>query len=336
MAAASSSSSSGSRHSSGDRRGEQLLVRVLDDEDVLDVRPVAELRRAAGAADGRRSRPGRRRAWRCSRCRRDAAAGSACAARTRRTGCRSTPRGAGGGSSRASRRGRRARARALRAPTASCFERRIMSRNVVRWKLRSGQARDDLLVAEERLRSPQQRRERQLEVHHQAVHRASASSESWSYRPGTGATRARAACGTPGRAAGPGSARSCADARVAPHEAPARGALCRQRPLDHCRDGLGRRAVRAALGRDPAECRGALAVRARPPARRPARQARPRAARRVAHIGVRIVPGSTIGDADAPRRELDPQRVGDRLERVLRSGIGAQERQCASARRSSR
>jgi hypothetical protein len=33
-----------------------------------------------------------------------------------------------------------------------------------------GQAGDDLLVAEERLGAPQQRRQRQLEVHHQPLH----------------------------------------------------------------------------------------------------------------------------------------------------------------------
>ena len=43
MAAASFSSSSGSSHSSGIGAGQQLLVRVLDDEDVLDRRLVLEL-----------------------------------------------------------------------------------------------------------------------------------------------------------------------------------------------------------------------------------------------------------------------------------------------------
>jgi hypothetical protein len=36
-----------------------------------------------------------------------------------------------------------------------------------------GQASDDLLLAEVRLRAPEQSRNRQLEVHHQAVHRSS-------------------------------------------------------------------------------------------------------------------------------------------------------------------
>ena len=46
-----------------------------------------------------------------------------------------------------------------------------------------GQARDDLAVAEERLRPAQDMRERQREVHHQAVHSAHSSTPEARSRP---------------------------------------------------------------------------------------------------------------------------------------------------------
>jgi hypothetical protein len=44
-------------------------------------------------------------------------------------------------------------------------------------------------------------------------------------------------------------------------------------------------------------------------------------------IGVAIVPGSTIATCMPERRELEPERVGHRLERELRHRVRAEERQ---------
>ncbi len=98
----------GRRHASGSDARDELLVRVLDHEHVLDLRLVEELleQRHQAAVDDHRLVA--RRGSRCTRGRSGAGAGSACAARSRRTGCRGRPRDAGSGSSRASRRGRRA------------------------------------------------------------------------------------------------------------------------------------------------------------------------------------------------------------------------------------
>ncbi len=291
---------------------------------------------ASGSSSRRRSRPVAGVARDRSRC---------------RPGCRrmlsvcrtSPPHGipkyasrCGSGSSRASRPGRRARARARRARRRAASPAAPCPRTCSGGRMRSGRRVTTSWSPKHVSDAAQHRRQRQLEVHHQAVHRAPPP-RSWSYRPGTAYSR-NSRLRKPGRASGPGSrSMRCADVRVAPHEAArARARVAVSARSTTARDGLGRRAVRAALGsailrnaaaRSPyssADARPACSASstARAPPRAPDRRSGSCPARR--------------SRRRCPTARARPQRVGDRLQRVLRSGVWADERQRASTRRPTR
>ena len=154
------------------RRGEQLLVGVFDDEHVLDLRLVAEL-----VDERHQARVDDQRAVACMR--RDVADVVGVESDIERVQHEAAAGNAEVGLEvlvvvPAQRRD------AVTALEAELSERHCKllraARHVcvgVAVERLVGQARDDLLVAEVRLRAPKQGRDRQLEVHHQAVHRSS-------------------------------------------------------------------------------------------------------------------------------------------------------------------
>ncbi len=106
--------------------------------------------------------------------------------------------------------------------------------------------------------------------------------------------------------------------------------LRRERALDHLGHLLGGSAGGAALRRHSSERRDPVAVELSRAAVGRLSSSSALLGPRV-QIGVRIEPGSTIVTWIRPRPQLDPQRVGDRLERVLRRCVRPEERERAPA-----
>lgn len=117
--------------------------------------------------------------------------------------------------------------------------------------------------------------------------------------------------------------------RVAPDEVARLRALRRQRVLDGLRHGIGISAG-ATRTRDLAEPREPRLVEL-PPLRRNGASELLRSRCSLLPDRGRDARRLHDGDLDPPGSQLDPQRVGDRLERVLRGRVGPEERERAAA-----